>query len=267
MTDQVNSNGSKSWQPPHPYSWGLNIPHDITRSALKEQTIINHIQTKTRTTGHTAASLATSDAVANQATLAARVGAAQGVSDNDDKSAGIPMVKQPTPDKLFIQSPVTSAYKAPAAPSTAQPMAEAIPTAPVPRPLCTGILKRQKSEILEIVETIHDNIDLQRADLLVCIPELRAAMCHLMEEHLNDAKMLSTKLGLRLSLIAHFMHHDQLEDKVNGALGHINHMVMDTHVDWTNHVYSFNPPGLWGIDPPRSRGINPSGLGGRVVWE
>ena len=33
------------------------------------------------------------------------------------------------------------------------------------------------------------------------------------------------------------------------------------------HVYSFNPPGLWGIDPPRPRGINPSGLGGQVVWE
>ena len=33
------------------------------------------------------------------------------------------------------------------------------------------------------------------------------------------------------------------------------------------HVYSFNPPGLWGIDPPRPGGVNPSALGGQVVWE
>jgi hypothetical protein len=183
---------------------------------------------------HTAASLTTSDAIVSQATLAAHIEAAEGVVENDDKSAGIPMAKQPTPDKLLIQSSVKSAYEAPAAPSTAQPTAEAtIATAPVPRPMLIGILKKQKSEILEIVETIHDNIDQQRADLLVCIPELRTAMCDLMEEHLNDVKMLATKLGLRHSLLAHFMHHDHLEDKVNGALGHINFMVMDTQEDWT----------------------------------
>jgi hypothetical protein len=45
MAGQVHSSGSKSWQPPRPYSWGLSIPHDISRLALKEQTIIKTVKT------------------------------------------------------------------------------------------------------------------------------------------------------------------------------------------------------------------------------
>ena len=51
----------------------------------------------------------------------------------------------------------------------------------------------------------------------------------------------------------------------------IHSSMSDTHArgdaNCKTRVYSFNPPGLWGIDPPRPRGINPSGLVGRVVWE
>jgi hypothetical protein len=50
--------------------------------------------------------------------------------------------------------------------TTSQGPADDISMAPVPRPICIQILKEQKSEILEIVETIHDNIEQLRADLI-----------------------------------------------------------------------------------------------------
>ena len=96
----------------------------------------------------------------------------KGHSDVTTTSQGpaddISMARQTCPDKLINQSPFRSA-----ADETTQTMTETITTVPVPRPICIQILKEQKSEILEIVETIHDNIDQLRADLLVCITELR----------------------------------------------------------------------------------------------
>jgi hypothetical protein len=56
-----------------------------------------------------------------------------------------------------------------------------------------------------VVETIHDNIDQQRADLLVCLPELRNVVCGLMEDHLNNVKLLATKMGKNHTLVEEMM--------------------------------------------------------------
>ena len=57
-------------------------------------------------------------------------------------------------------------------------------------------------------------------------------MCDLMEEHLTNVKMLATERCTDHTLLAREMNLEQLEDTVNDALRHINHMVMDTEEDW-----------------------------------
>jgi hypothetical protein len=94
--------------------------------------------------------------------------------------------------------------------TTSHPMAEPRTTAPVHRPLLCEFLKEQKSEILEIAQIIHDNIDQQRADLLVCIPELRKAMCDLMEASTNpQASYVVVTHTAAVQAQADRDHHDE----------------------------------------------------------
>ena len=328
MAALANCRG-ESWQQPLPDSWELNIPQDIARSVLQQQSISKTINTIHALARQQKPDLLSSLPVLGQEvrnlmddykcglkSLAAKLGhdhhqvqqlmekrdqlageakgvmwlinsictnAPQGHSDETTISQGhfdvttisqghsdVTTIRQGHSDVTTISqghsnvttisqghSDVTTISRGhndvptfPVAQQTCsdksadptQPKAKAT-TVPVSSPICIQILKEQKSEIMEIVETIHDNIDQSRADLLVCIPELKRAMCDLMEEHLNDVKMLSTKLGLNQSIIEHFMHHDQLEDKVNGALRHINHMIMDTQEDWTEYRKGPHAPG------------------------
>jgi hypothetical protein len=148
------------------------------------------------------------------------------------KQHGIDSTRSQEPAIMGSTISVKQAAEA-AVPTTSHPMAEPRTTAPVHRPLLCGILKEPKLEILEIAQTIHDNIDQQRADLLVCIPELRKAMCDLMEDHHTNVEMLATMTGLRHAILARSMHLDQLEESVKGALRHINHMFMDTEEEWS----------------------------------
>ena len=143
-------------------------------------------------------------------------------------------------DTVGTKSPVTrestataiSAVEAPA--TTINPMAQA--TVPAPMPMITRLLKQQRSDILEVIETVTDNINQQRADLLVCIPELRKIMCGLMEDHLGNVKLLATKLGKSHTLVREIVEqHHQLEDTVNGTLRQVNQMVMDSKEDWKEY--------------------------------
>ena len=129
-------------------------------------------------------------------------------------------------------STASSAIEAPAI--TTKPMAE--DTIPAPTPMITRLLKQQRLEILEVIETVNDNIVQKRADLSVCIPELREIMCGLMEDHLGNARLLAAELGKDHTLVRKIVgQHLQLEDAVNGTLSHVNQMVMDSVEDWKEY--------------------------------
>ena len=57
------------------------------------------------------------------------------------------------------------------------------------------ILKNQRIEIEEVIETIQDNITQWRSDLDVCIPELQRILYDLMEDHFSFIKHLASMLG------------------------------------------------------------------------
>ena len=57
------------------------------------------------------------------------------------------------------------------------------------------ILKTQRLEIEEVIETIQDNITQWRSDLEVCIPELKRILYDLMEDHFDFIKHLASMLG------------------------------------------------------------------------
>jgi hypothetical protein len=57
------------------------------------------------------------------------------------------------------------------------------------------ILKNQRLEIEEVIETIQDNITQWRSDLDVCIPEWKRILYGLMEDHFSFVKHLASMLG------------------------------------------------------------------------
>ena len=61
-------------------------------------------------------------------------------------------------------------------------------------PVHGNILKKQRSEIEEVVDTIHNNINQQRSDLKICLPELKGILFGLMEEQFQDINFLAGKL-------------------------------------------------------------------------
>ena len=143
----------------------------------------------------------------------------------------------------------------PTAKARTQSMAEATIPVPAPMAIHIGTLNKQQSEIMEVICTIHDNINQKRADLMVCIPELRRVMCGLMEEHLVGTRLLATELSMDHNLLAHILHHDKLEDAANDALSHINHTVMDSEEDWT--VYR---DVCTGLHAPQTNDTGPRGV-------
>ena len=81
------------------------------------------------------------------------------------------------------------------------------------------LLKQQRSEIDEVMETIYANVAKQRADLQICLPELRRAVLGLTEDHFIDAKILAKELGEDHALVREIEHEgDQLVDAVNTTL-------------------------------------------------
>ena len=60
----------------------------------------------------------------------------------------------------------------------------------------TTILKEQRSDIDEVLESIYDNINLHRADLNICIPELRNVLYGLLLEHLKSIKLLAASIPM-----------------------------------------------------------------------
>jgi hypothetical protein len=102
--------------------------------------------------------------------------------------------------------------------------------------MITRLLKQQSLEILEVLETVTDNISHQRADLLACIPKLRNIMCELMEDHRSNVQLLATKLGKSHTLVRKMVEqHLQLEEAVNRTLRQINEAVMDSKEDWKEY--------------------------------
>jgi hypothetical protein len=143
--------------------------------------------------------------------------AAEETTEGDDtKSADAPTDRQtPYNIKPPEHRPRAASVRPPGETTTSKArtpsMAEATIPVPAPMPIHIGFLNKQQSEIMEVICTIHDNINQKRADLMVCIPELRRVMCGLMEEHLVDTRLLATELSIDHNLLANILHHDKLE--------------------------------------------------------
>ena len=96
------------------------------------------------------------------------------------------------------------------------------------------ILKDLSSEITEVIETIHDNVAHQRADILVCLPELGKALCGLMEDHSQHVELvrhLAAKLGDHGLVEEVEQEQVQLEEEAYKASELVDMFAMDE--DWT----------------------------------
>ena len=95
----------------------------------------------------------------------------------------------------------------------------------------TRNLRQLHSEIAEIINIIHENIDHGRADLLVSLPELRKVMVELMEDSYQQVQLLATEFGNH-SLVRE-MQQDQvhLEEDAHDADMLIDLYTMETDQD------------------------------------
>ena len=81
------------------------------------------------------------------------------------------------------------------------------------------ILKQQELEIEEAINTINENINQQRSDLIFCLPELKEVLHGLLQEHCSDTKHLADKLGEDHPVASLWeQKEDQLIDVANEAL-------------------------------------------------
>jgi hypothetical protein len=91
-------------------------------------------------------------------------------------------------------------------------------------------LKDLTSEIKEVMDTIHINIDHQRAELWVCLPELGKGLGSLMEDHslhVKLARCLASKLGDHDLVEEIEQEQVQLEAEVFKAFNLIDMFTMD----------------------------------------
>ena len=95
----------------------------------------------------------------------------------------------------------------------------------------TRNLRQLHSEITEVINTIHENIDHGRADLLVCLPELRKAMVELMEDSFQQVQLLATELGNHSLVREAQQAQGQLRDDAHDADMLIDLYTMDTDED------------------------------------
>ena len=98
----------------------------------------------------------------------------------------------------------------------------------------TTILKEQRSDIDEVLETIYDNINQHRADLNICIPELRNVLYGLLLEHLESIKLLAASIpmgehGQEYDTMVKILQQegDDLVDSVNAKMHLANNVLMD----------------------------------------
>ena len=106
-----------------------------------------------------------------------------------------PTVAQTRPGQVIV-SAQTEELQLPALPASAQGPDVVAITAATKRIIKT--LKDLTSEIAEVISTIHVNIDHQRAELWVCLPELGKVLGSLLEDHSLHVKLvrcLASKLG------------------------------------------------------------------------
>ena len=57
------------------------------------------------------------------------------------------------------------------------------------------VQKEQRLDIDEVIATIQDNINQERSDLHICIPELKRILYGLIEDHISFIKYLGSMLG------------------------------------------------------------------------
>ena len=74
------------------------------------------------------------------------------------------------------------------------------------------ILKEQRLEIDEVLEIIYDKINPCRADLNICIAELRNVLYGLLSEHLNSIKLLAASIPM----VEHGQQYDTTDTPARG---------------------------------------------------
>ena len=83
----------------------------------------------------------------------------------------------------------------------------------------TNILIQQELEIREVIHIIHDNIDQQRSDLNICLPELREVLIGLLQEHCSDTDYLANEMGMgHTGVLLWDQRVDQLVEEANEAI-------------------------------------------------
>ena len=126
------------------------------------------------------------------------------------------------------------------------------PSTPATTQRLMRIVNNLHSEITEVIETIYDNIDYRRADILVCLPELGRALSGLMEDHtqhIRHVRDLASKLDDHGLVKEVEEGQVQLEDEVNEAFRLVEMFSMGE--DWVEGqdagdttAYSYDGPVL-----------------------
>ena len=96
-------------------------------------------------------------------------------------------------------------------------------------------LKQKRLDINEVKDTIYDNINQQRADLQVCIPELGRVIHGVLAEHCEEVRNLLFKLGDNTLVRELVQESDQLIDEVNEALRLSFISLRDMECDWSGY--------------------------------
>ena len=102
--------------------------------------------------------------------------------------------------------------------------------------MVNNILKKQRLEIEEVIDTIHDNINQLRSDLEICLIKLKGILFGLMEDHFHDIKFLADKLGGDHPMISILEQEgDQLIDSVNETIYLTDTLLRDAESDWEGY--------------------------------
>ena len=95
-----------------------------------------------------------------------------------------------------------------------------------------GILSMQRIEIEEVVDAIYDNINQQRTDLRICLPELKTVLFSLLQDHRCEIEHVAEELGQDHHMFRLWKHMgDQLVASASEALYLINILLREDDED------------------------------------
>ena len=104
------------------------------------------------------------------------------------------------------------------------------------------VLKEQRLDIDEVISTIQDNINQERSDLHICIPELKSILYGLIEDHISFIKYLGSMLGGDHPWIRSLeQESDKLIDEINETMHQTNVIIRMAESDWEVYAADHQP--------------------------